>query len=421
MKDFTNVVLHNGMSAFRSGYGCQHVLLKFTEDWRLAVEQRKQVGALLVDLSKAFDCLPHSLLVAKLDAYGFSRNAVTLLASYLTDRKQCVKVSSVRSDWQTLIKGVPQGSVMGPVAFNIFMNDLYFSIKNSTLYNYADDNTILAIGNTVSQVKDILVNEAKCIISWCNVNNMEANPSKFQVILANSKKTSEFCVNIDDSCIQAVPYVKLLGVHIDAKLNFSFHISQICMRASRQLNALNRVGSILDTSTRLQLYKSFIMCHFNYCPIVWHSCGKVNSDKLEKIQYRALKFIYDVLNTSYESLLSQAGLRPLEVHRQTCIIQEVFKCLQGKNPAYLCDMFTVKSCSYGLRRVGTLNLPQSRTNIGLHSFRYTGAKLWNTLPSDVRNMTELSELKNFLKDNFSDVKCTCNLCNFSSQIAQHIY
>ena len=142
------------------------------------------------------------------------------------------------------------------------------------------------------------------------------------------------------------------------------------------------------------------MCHFNYCQIVWNSCGKVNNNKLETIQYQALKFIYDDLESSHELLLSKAGLKPLFVLRQIGIIVEVFKSLHGLCPIYVTNMFSVKSSTYNLRNQNSLQLYHSRTNYGLHSFRHIGAKLWNDLTHHVKSMTDISVFKEILYKKF---------------------
>ena len=145
---------------------------------------------------------------------------------------------------------------------------------------------------------------------------------------------------------------------------------------------------------------------------MWNSCGKVNNDKLETIQYRALKFIYDDLESSYELLLSKAGLKALFVLRQVGIIVEVYKSLHGLCPIYVTNIFSVKSSTYNLRNQNSLQLYHSRTNYGLHSFRHIDAKLWNDLPHHVKSITDISVFKEFLYQNFTGFKCRCSLCNF---------
>ena len=135
-------ILDPRMAAYRKGYSCQHVLLRVVEDWKLALDNRKHVAAMLMDLSKAFDSLPHELIIAKLKAYGMKEEGCAFVWAYLSKRKQRVKLSGRASDWMELLKGVPQGSILGPIFFNIFMNDIYATITRSSLYNYADDNTI---------------------------------------------------------------------------------------------------------------------------------------------------------------------------------------------------------------------------------------------------------------------------------------
>ena len=133
---------HPFLSAFRSGYGCQTTLLKIIEDWKKALDDNKCVAAILMDLSKAFDCLSHNLLLLKLKTYGLSDSALDLLFSYLHQRKQCIKVENVYSNFKYMYKSVPQGSILDPVLYKIFINDIFYAVNNSINYNYAVCNNI---------------------------------------------------------------------------------------------------------------------------------------------------------------------------------------------------------------------------------------------------------------------------------------
>lgn len=175
-----NSHFHIFLSAFRKGYGCQTTLLKVIEDWKKALDQNKYVASILMDLSKPFDCLPHNLLLLKIKSYGVSDSALKLIDSYLKNRKQCVKVGPHCSGWEDILKGVPQGSILGPILFNIFLNDIFHFIKHSDLYNYADDNTLSFSDHNIKHVIKILKEESMELIKWFSINQMKANPEKFQ-------------------------------------------------------------------------------------------------------------------------------------------------------------------------------------------------------------------------------------------------
>ena len=175
MTDYFNDILSLSLSAFRKLYSCETVLVRLIEDWKALLDKHQVVGAMLLDLSKAFDCLPHRLLIAKLSSYGCSKEACKLIYSYLVNRRQRVKIGECRSEWIELKKGVPQRSILGPLLFNLFLNDIFYNI--SGLYNYADDNTISRHGDTVEMVKTHLEGATNSALNWFSENEMQANPT----------------------------------------------------------------------------------------------------------------------------------------------------------------------------------------------------------------------------------------------------
>ena len=271
MLSHVNLILSDKISAYRQGYSCQHVLLKLTEEWRRHLDQNKIVGAVLMDLSKAFDCLPHELLIAKLASYGFDKNPLNFFHSYLKERKQAVSIKGNLSNFMEILAGVPQGSILGPVLFNIFLNDMMFIFKNTNINNFADDNTLSTIANSIEKLVSDLEEDSGCATKWFKDNHMIANPDKFKAIIIDKKgKQAGVPLKINGEIIKSQEEVVLLGVTIDNKLSFSKHIENVCKSAAKQLNSIKRLRRNFNQSTKCCLAKTFVMSQFNYCPIVWH-------------------------------------------------------------------------------------------------------------------------------------------------------
>ena len=185
-----NIFLSKFISAQRKSYSSDHVLIRLIENWKESLDEKKIVGAVLKDLSKAFDSILHDILIAKIYAYGFSINAVTFFYSYLNRRNQNVRINNMHSVFQVLLSGVPQGSIIGPLIFNIFINDLYLWITKTNLLNFADDNTISAAERTMKNLET----ESQAAIEWFKLNEMIVNPDKFHaaVVKENAKMKDSY-------------------------------------------------------------------------------------------------------------------------------------------------------------------------------------------------------------------------------------
>ena len=388
------------LNAYRKNYSSQSLLLKLIEDSKSKIDDDMFVGKLLQDLSKAFDCLPHGLLIAKLRAYGLSISACELVASYLSDRLQRVKISSFRSEWINLLKGVPQGSVLGPLLFNVFINDLFYFVERTNLYNFADDNSLSYSSYSFTDLIRNLEHDSNVCIQWYVNNGMEASPSKFQSIVLSSKPIKPVLVNVHGNVfIRSESVVKALGVHIDNNLDFNHHAKELCLKASRQLNAFARIAKYLNVECKLLIFRSFIMSNFDYCSVVWHFCGKKYNDKIERIQKRALSIVFNDYDSDYITLLNRANMKSVFQLRINRMLTEIFKTINGINPSYLNEIFKIKDVPYGLRDNSRMDQPlRKKTNFGLRSVTYVGSKIWNSLPSNIKNADELAEFKLALRD-----------------------
>ena len=188
-------------------------------------------------------------------------------------------------------KGVPQGSILGPILFNIFINDLFFFITKSEVCNFADDNTLYSCNKNLEHVLSSLKYDLRNVLDWFKINSMKANPGKFQFMVLGVINIVHFTINVNGKIIPCSNEVKLLGVTIDNELKFKKHVEDLCKKASYKLHALRRIRGYLTVEKARILANAFIDSQFNYAPLIWMFAGKTLLYQICKIHHRTLQVV----------------------------------------------------------------------------------------------------------------------------------
>ena len=317
------------------------------EKWKRAVDNNKVFGALLTDLSKAFDCISHDLLIAKLNAYGLSLSALKLVHSYLQHRKQGTKIGSSYSLWEEIVSGVPQGSILGPLLFNIFLYDLFLSIENNYFTNYADDTTPYVTGNNPDEVVSELRDITEKLFTWFSENEMKANLGKCHMLLSSTESLN---FQISETVIHNSQSKKLLGVTFDNKLKIEKHINTICQKANSKLNALARITPYMELTKRHILMNAFFDSQFNYCPLIWMFHSRNLNNKINRRHGRCLRVIYNDKTSSFEQLLENDNSVSIHHRNIQTLATEMYKVTNGLSPEIMNEIFQIREESrYNLR------------------------------------------------------------------------
>ena len=365
-----------------------------------------------MDLSKAFDCIPHELLIAKLNAYGFGRKSLKLIFSYLEGRNQRVKINSEYSSWKEILDGVPQGSILGPLLFNIFINDLYLFVQNSQVCNYADDNSLSVVDSNVSTIINKLESDIQSLESWFKNNGMLLNGEKCQFLIVESSganRNNIAKIKIGNNYVEESKKAKLLGINFDNNLKMHDHIKYICKQASNKLYALARISPFLDQHKRKILMKSFIVSQFNYCPIIWMYCQRKSNNLINRIHERALRIAYNDYFSDFNSLLRKDNNVTIHQRNVQILSVEIYKTLNDLHPTIMQDVFSVKGHNFSTRKQN-LAYPNPHTiSYGIETFGYKASQIWSKIPRGIQQIEDISMFKNSVSVYCENI-CNCNLC-----------
>ena len=404
---FTESILSKYQCGFRKGYSSQYCLLFMIEKWRQSIDNKHSAGVLLTDLSKAFDCLAHDLLIAKLNAYGFNYKSLLLIHSYLTNRSQRVIVNSNYSSWSEILNGVPQGSILGPILFNIYLSDLFLFTKNSEIVNYADDNSPFACNLDTESVMNKLEIDSKTLLTWISNNVLKANPDKFHLLLNSNDKA--LSIRVDKYNISNSQNETLLGIVIDNNLKFDVHVNKLCTKASQKLHALARISKYMTIENRKKIMNAFISSQFSYCPLVWMFHSRALNNRINRIHERALRIVYNDIFTPFEQLLQKNNSFTIHERNIQLLAIELFKVIKGYSPEIMKEVLPLKESNNYCSRFPFRTRNARTVRYGTETISFIGPKIWSLIPDEIKASSNLVEFKNKIKK-WKPNKCPCRLC-----------
>ena len=404
------------LCGYRKGYNAQYAITLMIEKWKHSLDSKGHAGAVLMDLSKAFDTLNHELLIAKLGAYGFEKSALAIILDYLSDRWQRTKINVSFSSWSELLTGVPQGSVLGPLLFNLYINDFFCQITKTHACNFADDTALNAFSRDLEDLFSSLEYDTVSAIIWFENNFMKLNEEKCHFLVA-ANTNEHLWVKVGDAVIWESQKEKLLGVTIDRNLDFNNHLSNICKKASQKVSALARVAKLLPFHRKRVLLKAFLESQFSYCPLIWMFCSRKMNRKINHIHERALRLVYDDYTSSFKELLLRDNTVSIHHKNIQLVAIEMYKIVNDISPPFMREIFSEKRV-YSTRSHSTFIRPKVNTVYkGENSLRAFGPVVWDKMiPVQFKSYTSLSEFKNAIKKWRSD-NCVCRLCkNYISRL-----
>jgi hypothetical protein len=402
-----NKLLYKFQSGFRSGFSTDTCLIHLTDYIRLEMDKGNLVGMILLDLQKAFDTVNHSILLMKLSAAGLGDDILRWFNSYLSDRQQLVDVSGTHSGTAPISCGVPQGSILGPLLFLIYVNDMSAVVKNKLLL-YADDSGILVSGKCKSDIERLLKEDLHLVSQWLVDNKLSLHLGKTESILFGSRHKIRSNSSLDISCngtiIESTSSVKYLGATLDQTLSFDTMARSVIQKANSRLKYLYRKKEYLTQQTKKLLVMSLIQCHFDYaCSIWYHSLTKMLQNKLQTTQNKLLRFVLGLDARAHIGPEHFRLLNWLPVNKRVdqIVLGHVFKIQNGLAPDYMGEHFIPQASIHSYRtrstQKGAFAVPRVK-GFGSKSFCYTGCSLWNNLPSSITQIDRLSVFKSSLKN-----------------------
>jgi Reverse transcriptase (RNA-dependent DNA polymerase) len=359
------------------------------------MDKKRKVGCLFIDLQKAFDCVDHNILIAKLKAAGIIDKALKIFISYFTSRKQCVKINNTVSNEQDILTGIPQGSILGATLFLVFINDIFNLELCGDIQLYADDAVVMYSANTHFTILQQMKQDATVLNRWFSMNRIKMNFSKSNFILFGSEEGNLVELLFENEKISEVKSVKYLGLIIDCKLKWTDHIALVKKKILSMYIALCKSRSFITEKIAWQIYNSHIYSHLTYLNPIWSSATENRMTILKTLQNKCIKKIRNLDWRHPTSDLYNAHTLPLDAIREYNLLLTIFKIKHDMLKS--CTIFEQISDihDYNTRASANENfyINHARTNTGQNNVFFIGLVKFNQLPREVKNTSSISLFK----------------------------
>lgn len=378
-------ILSDSQFGFRKGYSTDMALAVVVDLITGALDLGKNVIGVFLDLSKAFDTVDFGILLRKLEFYGVRGNAIRILRNYLYGRWQAVSFDGIRSDFLQVECGVPQGSIMGPLLFLIYINDLDKALTVARLALYADDTNIFLSGYELQDMEMTFNAELARLHDWFKTNRLSLNTSKTHAMLFtlnSSLQSITLNLKIDSTAINTTTQCKFLGIYFDHKLTWASHIQHICNKISRSIGILNKVKNTLDTATLLLLYNSLVLPYLTYGNVIWGRAASSHLSRLLVLQKRAIRIVHHTTYLAHTAPLFHHS-RLLKISDLNIYLSSIFvyKIFHNIAPSSFASHFPISPPVHGhhTRSIAsnTSSVPFSRTSLRQKTLAVILPKLYN--------------------------------------------
>ena len=393
-------ILFPSQHGFQSGHSTYMPLLSMQDMISAAIDNGQYSIGIFLDLAKAFDTIDHNILLKKLHIYGIRNTQLNWFKNYLENRMQLVSCNGTYSPLKLIKYGVPQGSILGPLLFILYINDLPNVSTKLFFILFADDTNVFNSHSCIETLIEQTNIELEKISEWFRANKLTLNLDKTNYILFRSYKKpppiTQSVLSIMGAPIAQVQSCKFLGVFVDQHLSWREHIYHISSKIAKNVGILSRIAKVIPLRIRSTLYFTLIYPYLSYCNIVWACAYKSHLDKLYTLQKRAVRFVANIPYRSHtKSSFFLHKLFNIGQIRELQIGIFIFRYFHNLLPSIFHGFFHLNTNIHyhSSRNVGSLYIPFARTNTRLSSIKFSGPRCWNYIPLEIRTIPYLIGFK----------------------------